>query len=243
MYANDPNCFWKAAPKTSMADDMYNEEWFDVDNETRKSLLNSTSFALKNDGKLPVVFDAADFTRAGKDIFCCISMTTNVAGFNWVRRELKPFGFRLHPMRFINDTTPMHIDATYVLLRPYLCMRNPYRPPYEEYEKIFKDNGWKIITAPEPKYKQVPTFSQNSPWVATNILVISPTKVIVEAEETGLGELLKENGFEVIHIPFRKVYEFGGSLHCSTWDIEREDAFEDFFPNYKEEEDEVLKKF
>jgi len=42
--------------------------------------------------------------------------------------------------------------------------------------------------------------------------------------------LLEENGFEVIHIPFRKVYEFGGSLHCATWDIEREDKMEDFFP-------------
>jgi len=56
-------------------------------------------------------------------------------------------------MRFINDTTPMHIDATFVLLRPYLAMRNPYRPPYPEYEELFKKNGWEIITAPEPKYK------------------------------------------------------------------------------------------
>jgi glycine amidinotransferase len=122
-----------------MADDMYKEEWFDVDNEKRKTLLDKTSFALSltEDGKLPVVFDAADFTRAGKDVFCCISMTTNEAGMKWVQRELKPFGFRIHPMRFKTDTTPMHIDATFVLLRPFLAMRNPYRPPYEGYEDIF----------------------------------------------------------------------------------------------------------
>jgi len=86
-------------------------------------------------------------------------MSTNEAGVNWVQRELKPFGFRVHPMRFINDTTPNHIDATFVLLRPYLAMRNPYRPPYPGYEDIFIKNGWKIITAPEPTHKQVPTFS------------------------------------------------------------------------------------
>lgn len=86
LYSNDENCLWKAAPKTSMADDMYREEWFDIDNEKRKTMLDTTSFALKlnSDGKLPVVFDAADFTRAGKDIFCCISMTTNEAGMKWV---------------------------------------------------------------------------------------------------------------------------------------------------------------
>jgi len=37
LYANDKNCYWKAAPKTSMADEMYNEIWWDVDNEVRKS--------------------------------------------------------------------------------------------------------------------------------------------------------------------------------------------------------------
>ena len=30
-------------------------------------------------------------------------------------------------------------------------------------------------------------------------------------------------GIEVLKIPYRDVYEFGGSIHCSTWDINRDD--------------------
>jgi glycine amidinotransferase len=57
-----------------------------------------------------------------------------------------------------------------------------------------------------------------------NVLVISEDKVIVEAEEESMAHALEDSGFTVLPINFRKVFEFGGSLHCSTWEIEREDT-------------------
>ena len=39
---------------------------------------------------------------------------------------------------------------------------------------------------------------------------------------------LEDYGFEVLQIPYRNVYEFGGSLHCSTWDINRDDEKKSF---------------
>jgi hypothetical protein len=71
-----------------------------------------------------------------------------------------------------------------------------------------------------------------------NVLVISEDKVIVEAQETAMAQALEDEGFTVIPIDFRKVFEFGGSLHCSTWDIEREDEAVDLFPSFKIEESE-----
>jgi len=53
-----------------------------------------------------------------------------------------------------------------------------------------------------------------------------------------MAHVLEDNGFTVLPIDFRKVFEFGGSLHCSTWDIEREDEPVDMFPNFKIEESE-----
>lgn len=45
---------------------------------------------------------------------------------------------------------------------------------------------------------------------------------------------------EVLKVPFRAVYEFGGGLHCATWDIWREDDDTDLFPQRGEgEEDSV----
>jgi glycine amidinotransferase len=37
-------------------------------------------------------------------------------------------------------------------------------------------------------------------------------------------------GFEVLPVPFRDVYPFGGGLHCSTADVYREGTCEDYFP-------------
>jgi glycine amidinotransferase len=71
-----------------------------------------------------------------------------------------------------------------------------------------------------------------------NVLVISEDKVIVEAQEESMAHVLEDNGFTVLPIDFRKVFEFGGSLHCSTWDIEREDSQVDMFPNFKIEDSE-----
>lgn len=71
-----------------------------------------------------------------------------------------------------------------------------------------------------------------------NVLVISEDKVIVEAQEESMAHCLEDNGFTVLPIDFRNVFEFGGSLHCSTWDIEREDSQVDLFPNFKIEDSE-----
>ena len=71
-----------------------------------------------------------------------------------------------------------------------------------------------------------------------NILVIGPGKVIVEAQEKGLQNLLKHKcGFHtVIPVPFRNVFEHGGSLHCATWDTERDDSAVDLFPHQRDDD-------
>ena len=38
-------------------------------------------------------------------------------------------------------------------------------------------------------------------------------------------------GMDVIPVPFRDAYAFGGSLHCATTDVYREGGCEDYFPN------------
>ena len=37
--------------------------------------------------------------------------------------------------------------------------------------------------------------------------------------------------FEVVTVPFRDAYPFGGALHCATTDVYREGECEDYFPN------------
>lgn len=227
LWRKDENMLWKACPKPSMADEMYNASWWDQGDDERYDRMHDYDFNINNSEP---IFDAADITRCGRDIFAQLSMTCNQAGIDWLTRELKPHGIRVHQIRVPYDLAPSHLDCTFVPLKPGLVLCNPDRPVHEADAKIFKDNGWRFITAPLPDNEQRPAFSQSSKWLSMNILVISPTKVIVEEQEKSLMALLESEGFTCIPVPFRNVFEFGGGLHCATWDTEREDEYEDFFP-------------
>jgi glycine amidinotransferase len=168
--------------------------------------------------------------RCGKDIFVQLSMTCNDAGIEWLRRELEPHGLRVHRVRFPYDLAPSHLDCTFVPLRPGLVLTNPERPILEEDAELFRANGWRFIDAPQPTNPIRPWASQSSKWLSMNVLSVSPTCVVAEEQEVALHEVLEAEGFEVIKVPFRAVYEFGGGLHCATWEILRADVAEDFFP-------------
>ncbi|NEQ59415.1 MAG: glycine amidinotransferase [Moorea sp. SIO4A1] len=226
----DDHMIWNAAPKPTMQDSMYLENFWELSLEERFKRMHDFEFCITQD---EVIFDAADCSRLGKDILVQESMTTNRTGIRWLKKHLEPRGFRVHPVHFPLDFFPSHIDCTFVPLRPGLILTNPERPIREEEEKIFKDNGWEFITVPQPTCSndEMPMFCQSSKWLSMNVLSISPTKVICEEREKPLQELLDKHGFEVFPLPFRHVFEFGGSFHCATWDIRRKGECEDYFTN------------
>jgi glycine amidinotransferase len=226
----DARVTWSVAPKPTMADDMYREEFWDWPISRRHDAMHSFEFCVKQD---EVIFDAADMSRFGWDVIVQESMTTNRAGIRWLKRHLEPRGFRVHPVHFPLDFFPSHIDCTFVPLRPGLILTNPDRPIKLDELSMFSGNGWKLVDAPEPvsSNDEMPTYCQSSKWLSMNVLSVSPTTLICEERERPLQDLLAGLGFEVLTIPFRKVFEFGGSLHCATWDIRREGGPEDYFPS------------
>jgi glycine amidinotransferase len=62
------------------------------------------------------VFDAAEFTRIGKDIFVQRSQVTNEFGIEWMRRHLGS-DYNIHVLDF-QDKNAMHIDGTFIPLAP-----------------------------------------------------------------------------------------------------------------------------
>ncbi|MBF4615474.1 glycine amidinotransferase [Curtobacterium sp. VKM Ac-1376] len=231
-WTEDRRMVWTAAPKPSMADSMYREEFWEHSREERFERMHEFEFCVGQDEP---VFDAADMTRMGRDIFVQESMTTNRPGIDWLQRELEPRGFRVHPVHFPLDLFPSHIDCTFVPLRPGLVLTNPDRPIREDERAFFADNGWRFIDAPEASSTndEMPRYCQSSRWLSMNLLSVSPETVICEESETALHDLLRSEGFEVLTIPFRNVYEFGGSLHCATWDVRRAGNREDYFTGTK----------
>jgi glycine amidinotransferase len=229
---NDPNMVWTAAPKPSMADDMYREEFWDWPLEKRHAEMHNFEFCVTQN---EIIFDAADMSRFGRDVIIQESMTTNRQGINWIRRHLEPKGLRVHTVHFPLDFFPSHIDCTFVPLRPGLILTNPERPLREGEERLFLDNGWELMDAPTPSTDnhEMPLYCQSSKWLSMNVLSIAPDVVVCEEQEKPMHDLLEERGFEVVKVPFRKVYEYGGSLHCATWDVRRSGEAEDYFPNLK----------
>ncbi|MET4672846.1 glycine amidinotransferase [Streptomyces sp. PvR018] len=230
----DPRVGWTTAPKPSMKDGMYREDFWEWPLEKRHAKMHSFEFCINQD---EVVFDAADMSRLGRDILVQESMTTNRAGIHWLKRHLEPRGFRVHPVHFPLDFFPSHIDCTFVPLRPGLILTNPERPLREGEEKMFLDNDWQLVDVPQPVLTndEMPMYCQSSKWLSMNVLSISPTKVICEEQEKPLQDLLSSHGFEVFPIPFRNVFEYGGSLHCATWDIHRDGDRQDYFPSLRYE--------
>ena len=71
------------------------------------------------------MWDAADVMRMGKDLFIQHGLTTNRAAMEWFQRYYPEY--RVHAVNFPGDPYPIHIDATFVPLRPGLIINNPHR--------------------------------------------------------------------------------------------------------------------
>jgi len=186
-----------------------------------------------------IMFDAADCLLIGDMMFVQQSMVTNLTGIRWLKRQFEPKGIQVHTLHFPYDLYPSHTDCTFVALREGFVLTNPERPAVPEEVKIFKQNDWRFVDAAYYSTEQEhPVMCQSSRWLSMNLFSIGPNKVVVEAGEERLINLLeREHGFDVCPMPFRKVFEFGGSLHCSTWDVRRNGKKTNMFPNREGIED------
>lgn len=217
-----PNMRWTSAPKPILSDKSFDTS-FQLD---RKFLDFSKPMPLTEEEPL---FDAADILRVGKDIFVRRGLTTNDLGFQWLQRH---YGHqhRVHRIEFEGTPLPIHMDASFVILRPGLAMSNPTQPLSATSRKHFEENGWEIVTAPDPAHEGPPPGCTTSRWCSMNILVIDSHTACVEATELPTIEFLQRHGFRTIPVPMRNAYGFGGGLHCATADIWRDGPCGDYFP-------------
>lgn len=209
---------WLAAPKGSMSDSFYNNE-FDPEHAEIDGV---RQFAIS---EKEVAFDAADFTRFGKDIFVQKSEVTNEMGIEWVRRHIGS-EFTIHELSF-DEEHPLHIDTSIVPIAPGKLLINPSWVKKEHLPAMF--DSWEIIEAPEPSVGNDKALYFSSDWLTINTLSIDEKRMVVEANEGPLMDLLYKHGIEPIPVPFRNFYPFGGSVHCATADIRRRGKLESYF--------------
>lgn len=228
-FEEDPDFRYEAAPKPRLTERTYKKDflknWNNLSNEEKERHMRESDWILT---EVEPCFDAADVVRCGKDLFVQKSMVTNNGGIRWLKQHFP--NHRVHMVRYY-ESQPWHMDTTLVPLRPGLVMINPVRTPLEPGQaELFKKNDWEVIVGPKTVLSKKRPMTYCSLWLNTNILVLDPKTVCVEASETPVQELLDSKGFNVIPVPFYEVSPFGGGLHCSTADVYRESTFEDYFP-------------
>eukprot|EP00754_Rhynchopus_humris_P044785 Rhum_TRINITY_DN4396_c0_g2::Rhum_TRINITY_DN4396_c0_g2_i1::g.14166::m.14166/K00613/GATM; glycine amidinotransferase len=110
---------WTAAPKPQMADSLYRgiDEWVGSGGEDA-----FVSIVTEDEP----VFDAAEFTRFGRDLFVQRSHVTNEFGIEWMRRHLGD-EYNITVLDF-DDRNGMHIDGTFVPIGEGKLLINPARP-------------------------------------------------------------------------------------------------------------------
>jgi glycine amidinotransferase len=235
-FDRDPRMIWTAAPKPMMGADAYNTAFWDWTVEERIERMHKYEYCLSEE---EIMFDAADCLLMGNMMFVQQSMVTNLAAIRWLKRHFAPKGINVHTLHFPYDLYPSHTDCTFVPINDHIILTNPDRPVVEEEVKIFRQNDWRLIDVPFYSTEQEhPLMCQSSRWLSMNVLSLGPNKIVVEAGETKMINFLEQElGFDVCPVPFRHVFEFGGSLHCSTWDVRRTGQMKDYFPNREDYED------
>lgn len=202
---------WTAAPKPELSDELYHPAY-----DSRAA--NHSAIT-----EFEPVFDAADFVRFGRDIFCQKSHVTNQFGIDWLRHHLGE-EYRIHVLNF-NDPKAMHIDATLVPLARGRLLLNAERAV--ALPQMFKN--WEILFPPPPVIPDDHPLYFTSKWVSINVLSLNEEQVVVEEQERPLIEFLKNHGFKPIPLPFRNFMSLGGAFHCATVDVRRRGTLQDVF--------------
>jgi len=227
-FQDDPKMRWESVPKPRLTDASFRAS-FKQEASTNAGKLTLLAQKQYVTTEAEPMFDAAEVLRMGKDLFVQHGNTANLQAARWLARHFHEH--RVHILNFFGDDPyTMHIDATFVPLRQGLIINNPGRSLAPEQRKLFEMNDWQIIPSARPVHEQAPPMCYSGVFLSMNCLVLDPKTVCIEASEVHQQEQVDQLGFEVIPVPFRDVYPFGGGLHCATVDVYREGQLEDYFP-------------
>jgi glycine amidinotransferase len=207
---------WTAAPRPELIDDLYDVN-YTVPGPGEPSRFVLTEFE--------PVFDAADFVRCGRDIFAQTSNVTNEFGIAWLQRHLGE-GYRIHTLRN-RGSDAIHIDTTFMPLRPGMAIASPEYLDLDNLPKILK--SWEVLTPPELVPIAHDPLRIVSKWIAINMLMLDEERVVVERRQEPLIKKLKEWGFKPIPCSFEAYYPFMGSFHCATLDVRRRGGLQSYF--------------
>lgn len=213
---------WISAPNPGLSQERLDKEYWnyvrDFQNFDRKAY--------------DIAFDAANILKIGKDLIFNISTYNHELWADWLQRVLWP-NITVHKVYQIDDN---HIDGKLNVLRPWCFLSYDSSQEDELRSKLPKKfQNWDILFTDgiKPrKYMQNDDISFlelcSERWAWTNVLSIDEETVLCLDTAIETQDLLQRNGFTVVPVQLRHSELFGGWIHCSTLDVERDDACIDY---------------
>lgn len=218
---------WLKAPSPLMDDTSFDDEDWSLDRD----------FKQINHAKWDLGIDAAQYIKIGKDLFCNISTYNHYLGMKWVDKVIQ-MKFPDAKIHLIEKMVDNHLDGCILPLAPgvFLVNDSALAGSIDNYlPEKFK--SWKKIRGNKDyKHAQKDYNTYNTPFVQLssyrgmdiNVLSIDEKTVLVNDDAKYVQDELDKNGFNVVPVRLRHCELFGGGIHCSTLDVEREDGFFDY---------------
>ena len=165
--------------------------------------------------------DGAQFLRIGKDVIVNINSYNHYLGYLWVKSFYPETNFH------IVNIADNHIDGALICLRPGTFLVNPkYKNMKELLPEKFKN--WEYLYPLETDRKTKGQVLASDEGMDINILSISPNTVISNKKAYNVNDILSKNKFDIIEIELDHCELFGGGVHCSTLDLDRDDEYIDY---------------
>jgi glycine amidinotransferase/scyllo-inosamine-4-phosphate amidinotransferase 1 len=161
-----------------------------------------------------MTLDAANILRLNDKMLMLESASGNRAAYDWMCEKFPNVEIEL-----CNFYSGVHIDSTVVPLREGLVLLNGSRVNESNCPNVFSD--WEKIYVDDVVPQTFYQYPYASKWIALNMLVVDPKRVICDSSQHELSKTLVAHGFEVIPLELRHSRTLGGGFHCVTLDLLR----------------------
>lgn len=157
-----------------------------------------------------IVVEGGDIVVDKGNVYVGISQRTTLKGLAFLRQQLEGSGLNIIPVKLKKpeeDEDCLHLDCVFV--------------PVGKNGALVYPEGMKQMPTEMADYQQVPVSKTEQENLATNVLAISPTKVIARDSATRVNSEMTKLGVDVITMKFDEAPKTGGSFRCCTLPLVR----------------------
>ncbi len=184
----------------------------------RKSEINGighivAGFSSENVVHIPegIIIEGGDVIVDKGVVYIGVGQRTEGRAVDFIREKLRDSGLRVEPIyikQFDEGEDSLHLDCTFM-------------PVGDGYALIYSDAMKNIPESMRDNYRWIVVTREEQGDLGTNVLSLSPTKVLSRSNSVRLNAEMRKVGIEVIELQFDQAPINGGSFRCCSLPLKR----------------------